>query len=95
MSERISTQYAHIEKNAHGDVVIAGTRLRVSQLAAEHLANGWSAEELCAQHPELTLGQVHSALAYYWDHRAELDQALATAEALAAKLRADSLPHRP
>jgi hypothetical protein len=26
------------------------------------------------QHPQLTLGQIHSALAYYWDHKAELDQ---------------------
>ena len=26
------------------------------------------------QHPYLTLGQIYSALAYYWDHREELDQ---------------------
>jgi hypothetical protein len=26
------------------------------------------------QHPYLTMGQIHSVLAYYWDHKAELDQ---------------------
>ena len=34
---------------------------------------GWSPEELAFQHPYLTLGQIHSALAYYWDHQEELD----------------------
>jgi len=26
------------------------------------------------QHPYLTLGQIYSALAYYWDHQEELDR---------------------
>jgi hypothetical protein len=26
------------------------------------------------QHPHLTLGQIHSCLAYYYDHQQELDQ---------------------
>jgi hypothetical protein len=26
------------------------------------------------QFPHLTLGQIHSALAYYWDHKEQLDQ---------------------
>ncbi len=30
----------------------------------EQKAYGWSAEELHFQHPYLTLGQIHSALAY-------------------------------
>ncbi len=40
----------------------------------EQQAYGWSSEELHFQHPYLTLGQIHSALAYYWDHREELDR---------------------
>jgi hypothetical protein len=32
------------------------------------------------QHPQLTLGQVFSALAYYWDHRSEMDALLAADE---------------
>ena len=30
--------------------------------------------KVVVQHPCLTLGQIHSALAYYWDHREELDR---------------------
>lgn len=33
-----------------------------------------SPPELHFQHPHLTMGQIHSALAYYWDHKTELDQ---------------------
>lgn len=35
---------------------------------------GWSPEELYFQHPYLTLGQIHSALAYYRDHQKGLDK---------------------
>jgi uncharacterized protein (DUF433 family) len=54
--------------------MIAGTTMKVIELVLDHLAYGWSPEELHFQHPDLTLGQIHSALAYYWDHKAELDQ---------------------
>lgn len=35
---------------------------------------GWSAEELQCQHPYLSLGQIHSALAYYWYHAEDPDR---------------------
>jgi uncharacterized protein (DUF433 family) len=54
--------------------MIAGTTMKVIELVLDHLAYGWSPEELHFQHPHLTLGQIHSALAYYWDHKAELDK---------------------
>ena len=54
--------------------IIDGTTMKVIELVLDHLAYGWSPEELHFQHPQLTLGQIHSALAYYWDHKAELDQ---------------------
>ena len=34
----------------------------------------WSPDELQLQHPYLILGQIHSALAYYWDHKEQLDR---------------------
>ena len=37
---------------------------------------GYSAEELHFQYPQLSMGQVHSALAYYWDHQTEMDVAI-------------------
>jgi len=48
--------------------------VKVIELVLDHLVYGWSPEELHFQHPHLTMGQIHSALAYYWDHKAELDQ---------------------
>jgi hypothetical protein len=32
------------------------------------------------QHPSLTLGQIHSALAYYFDHEEEMNRAIADEE---------------
>ena len=38
------------------------------------IAHGWSAEDICRQYPHLTLGEVHAALAYYFDHKDEMDE---------------------
>ena len=34
----------------------------------DNITYGRSPEELHFQHPYLIMGQIHSALAYYWDH---------------------------
>ena len=68
------TRYEHIMLNEAQVPMIAGTTIKVTELVLDHLAYGWSPEELHFQHPHLSLGQIHSALAYYWDHRAELDE---------------------
>lgn len=39
--------------------------------------------------PHLTLGQIHSALAFYWDHRDEIDADLARREEYVENLRAE------
>ncbi|HXF61620.1 MAG TPA: DUF433 domain-containing protein [Caldilineaceae bacterium] len=84
--EVTKTAYAHIVLDAKGRPVIEGTRMKVSHLVTEHLSWGWSPEELYFQHPHLTLGQVYSALAYYWDHKeqveAEIEQDLQEVEKL-------------
>lgn len=57
--------YPHISKSP-GDVarLEQPPRVRVAQIAADHLGNGWPAE-------------VHAALGYYFDHREEIDAELA------------------
>ncbi|MFA7344539.1 MAG: DUF433 domain-containing protein [Terrimicrobiaceae bacterium] len=42
-------------------------------LAGEHLAHGLRAEALQENHPELSLAQIHAALAWYHDHARSLD----------------------
>ncbi len=69
----MDTRYEHIVMNEEHVPSIARTTMKVVELVVEQQAYGWSPEELHFQHPYLTLGQIHSALAYYWDHREELD----------------------
>jgi uncharacterized protein (DUF433 family) len=87
-NDPVKTSYEHIVLDASGQAVIAETGMKVKQLVAEHLQWGWSPEELHFQHPHLTLGEVYSALAYYWDHRAEIDQAIQEDTEYVRQLRA-------
>lgn len=68
------TRYEHIVINDDGVPSIAGTTMKIVELITAQTAYGWSPEELHFQFPSLTLGQIHSALAYYWDHKDELDR---------------------
>jgi len=70
----IETRYAHIILDAKKVPVISGTTMKVIELVCDHFGYGWSPEELHFQFPYLTLGQICSALAYYWDHREEMDE---------------------
>jgi uncharacterized protein (DUF433 family) len=69
-----ATTYEHIVINEAGVPLIGGTTTKVVELVLDVLAYGWSPDELQFQHPHLTLRQIHSALAYYWDHKEELDR---------------------
>lgn len=71
------TRYEHVLLDQNGVPMLAGTTMKVVELVLEQMAYGWSPEELHFQHPYLTLGQIHSALAYYWDHREVLDADIA------------------
>ena len=68
------TTYEHILVNEAGIPTIAGTDVKVLELVLERTAYGWSPEELHYQHPFLSLGQIYSAFAYYYDHQEEIDK---------------------
>lgn len=72
----VETRYEHVVLDDEATPIIAGTTMKVKELVAERQAWGWSPEELFINHPDLTLGQIFSALAYYADHHAEIDQAI-------------------
>jgi uncharacterized protein (DUF433 family) len=66
--------YPHIEKPQGEPARLARVpRVRVAQIVMDYLAHGWSAEEMCRQHPYLTPAEAHAAMAYYYDHRDEVD----------------------
>jgi uncharacterized protein (DUF433 family) len=69
----VETRYEHIVLDDANVPLIDGTTMKVVELVTSQQAYGWSAEELHFQFPYLSLGQIHSALAYYWDHKEELD----------------------
>lgn len=83
----LETRYEHIILDENGQPTIAGTTMKVKELVAERLAWGWSAEELFINHPDLTLGQIYSALAYYADHQAEIDAEIEADVAVADQQR--------
>ena len=88
----VQTRYQHVEVDEKGVPLITGTTMKVVELVTEYTANGWSPEELHFQHPYLTLGQIYSALAYYWDHKDELDQDIERRYQLAEQMRREAGP---
>jgi len=73
----VATKYPYIVIDDAGVPLIEGTRMKVTELVVEKYAYAWSPEELHLQHPYLGLGQIHAALAYYWDHCEEMDEDIA------------------
>ena len=69
-----ATAYEHVVIDESGTPLIEGTTMKVVELVLETHAYGWSPDELQFQHPYLTLGQIHSALAYYRGHKEVLDR---------------------
>ena len=65
--------YPHIAFDAMDAPVLVGTTMKVVELVMAQQTHGWSPEELHFQYPALPLGQIHAALAYYWDHKVNLD----------------------
>lgn len=67
----------YIEQSAEtcgGKPRVAGTRIRVQDIAIWHDRLGWSADEIVSKHTQLSLASVYAALAYYHEHRAEIDE---------------------
>ncbi len=63
-------------------------RITVSDIAIWHERMGMSPDEIVSEYPTITLSDVHAALAYYFDHRHEVDQDIREGVDFAEKLRA-------
>jgi uncharacterized protein (DUF433 family) len=80
----------HIEVGSEvcaGQPRIAGTRIRVQDIAVLHERLGLSVDEIVSRYPHLTLAGVYSALAYYHDHRAQIDAQMADGQRLVDAMR--------
>jgi uncharacterized protein (DUF433 family) len=81
-------------RDDQGHVWIEGANTKVIQIALDRYAHGWSAEEIQAQHPHLSLAQVHAALSYYYDHQVEMDDEMERLTREAEALRVQAGPSR-
>jgi len=69
----VTVAYPHIEHTDEGVPIIKETGTKVEQIALDQIAYGWSADEIHRGHPYLSLAQIHSALAYYYDNQERMD----------------------
>jgi uncharacterized protein (DUF433 family) len=79
-----------IELDGRGIAWIGGTKVKVTEIVLDKIANGWSPEEIHFQHPHLSLAQIHAALTYYYENQGRLDEqircGLEESDKLAAQL---------
>jgi uncharacterized protein (DUF433 family) len=72
--ENVLTQHIEMTPGVLGGKPrIAGHRIRVSDIVVWHEKRGLSPDEIVALYPTITLSDVHAALAYYFDHREEIE----------------------
>lgn len=88
----VPIRYPHIEHDEQGTPFITGSSMKVVELVMAQRAYGWSPEELHFQHPYLSLGEIHSALAYYWDHQRDLDRDIERRSHLVEEMREEIGP---
>lgn len=65
---------------------IANSRITVADVVLLHFRLGRSVEEIAGTY-DLSLAGVHAALAYYYDHRVEIDRSIEEDEAYAEAFR--------
>lgn len=58
------------------EIVVRGTRISVAEIVMMHVLNHSPIEWIVENYP-LSYAQVYAALAYYYDHQAEIDRMMA------------------
>jgi uncharacterized protein (DUF433 family) len=72
-----STEHIAKRPASCGDrACIVGHRIRVADIVVWHERRGYAPDEIVAMFPGLALSDVHAALAYYFDHRSEIEDDL-------------------
>ena len=75
----ISESYRYIVRSPDirgGHARVEGTRIAVHDVVGL-IVNGATVDEACRSFPDLKRSQVYECLAYYEDHRAEIDDLVA------------------
>ena len=88
----LSVLNRHIEATpgvCGGKPRIVGHRITVQNVALWHQREGKTVDEIATEY-DLSLGDVHAALAYYYDHKEDVDRAVAEGEAYAQATREET-----
>jgi uncharacterized protein (DUF433 family) len=68
------TSYRHIVKHLNAPAHLEDhPRTRVAMIVMDYLGRGLGPEDIVRHYTYLSLAEVHSAMAYYHDHREEID----------------------
>ena len=90
----IGNSHIELRQNRAGKprAYVTGTRVRVQDIYIDAEVQGMTPDEIVAGYPQLTLAQVHAALAYYFDHREEIQGEVREDRDLAQEVKAKSGP---
>jgi uncharacterized protein (DUF433 family) len=93
MQAEVAT-HIEVRKNRAGQdrAHVAGTRTRVQDVYVLSEIHGLTPDQIVEQLPHLTLGQVHAALGYYFDHRERILTELREDEEFVRLMRAQTGP---
>jgi uncharacterized protein (DUF433 family) len=72
-----------------GKPIIAGTRVKVAQVAIEYEHMRLTPDEIIRAHPHLTLAQVYDALAYYYENAGDINADNRNEEELVQSIQAE------
>jgi uncharacterized protein (DUF433 family) len=87
-----AVQPRHIESTADvrgGRPRVAGRRITVDDIVIMHLRLGHSVAEIAGKY-NLSLAEVHAALAYYYDHKTEIDGLIDQDDAVVEAFKRDN-----
>ncbi len=63
----------HICLDDQGVAWLRNTTTKVIEIVLDQIAYGLTPAQIHAEHPHLSLAQIHAALSFYYDHKAEID----------------------
>ena len=87
------TAAPHIELDERGIAYIDGTQTKVLTVIRNKHASRDTPEQLRANMPHLSISQVYAALAFYHDHREEIDRQIVLLDDRAEQILAGQPAH--
>jgi len=83
-------QHIEVDADIAGDKPrIAGHRITVQNIVIWHERMGKTVDEIATEY-DLTLADIYAALAYYFDHREQIDQSIIESESFVEALRQET-----